>query len=55
MLYFGEKRWDYPKNLKELMDIPKKLNPYVNDYRINVCEISYLTDEEIFFREERIR
>lgn len=48
VLYFGtEKHWDKPKSIKELMDIPDYLEPYVSDYRINVFEIAWLTDEEI--------
>ena len=48
VLYFGtEKRWQYPQNLKALMDIPDGLEPYVNDYRIHVFEIAWLTDDQI--------
>ncbi len=48
VLYFGTaKRWQYPQNLKALMDIPDGLEPYVNDYHIHVFEIAWLTDEQI--------
>ena len=48
VLYFGtEKRWQYPQNLKALMDIPDGLESYVNDYHIHVFEIAWLTDEQI--------
>ena len=48
VLYFGtEKRWNYKKSIKELMDIPEELSPYVNDYKINVIEIAWLTEEQI--------
>lgn len=48
VLYFGyKKRWNKPLNLKACLDIPKKLLPYVNDYRINVFEIAYLSDEKV--------
>ena len=48
VLYFGtEKRWQYPQNLKALMDIPDGLGSYVNDYRIHVFEIAWLADEQI--------
>ena len=48
ILYFGtEKPWQYPQNLKALMDIPDGLEPYVNDYHIHVFEIAWLTDEQI--------
>lgn len=48
VLYFGtEQRWNYPKNLKEILNIPEGLEEYVNDFKINVFEIAWLTDEEI--------
>jgi hypothetical protein len=67
VLYFGtKKRWNTPRNLKELMDIPDGLGKYVNDYHINVVEVAWLTEEEIsrfhsdfrivanFFRNKRL-
>jgi hypothetical protein len=67
VLYFGtKKRWNTPRNLKELLDIPTGLDKYVNDYHINVIEVAWLTDEEIsrfqsdfrivanFFRNKRL-
>ena len=48
ILYFGtEKRWQFPQNLKALMDIPDGLESYVNDYRIHVFEVAWLADEQI--------
>ena len=48
VLYFGyKKRWDKPLNLKECFDIPKELEPYVSDYRVNLFEIAWLPDETI--------
>ena len=32
VLYFGEKHWCKERNIKSLMNIPKELDPYVNDY-----------------------
>ena len=46
VLYFGyEKRWDKPLSLKDRFDIPKELEPYFNDYRVNLFEIAWLPDE----------
>jgi len=43
ILYFGyTKPWDKPKSLLDRLDIPEKLKPYVNDYKINLFEIAYL-------------
>lgn len=47
VLYFGEQRWDKNKTLYEGMIVPEYLEPYVNDYRINVYEIAYLTGEQV--------
>ena len=48
VLYFGtEKHWNYPRNLKELMNIPNELDPYVNNYQIHVFEIAWLPEWQI--------
>lgn len=47
VLYFGKDRWNMPVNLKETIEINKELEYYVSDYRINVFEISWLTEEQI--------
>lgn len=47
VLYFGERHWDKNKTLYEGMIVPKYLEPYVNDYKINVYEIAYLTEEQV--------
>ena len=48
VLYFGNAHWNKPKTLKELFgDYPEELDEYVNDYKIHVFEIAWLTDEEI--------
>ena len=48
VLYFGtETRWNKPKNIKSLIEIPKWLDSYVEDYRIIVFEIEWLSEEEL--------
>ena len=47
VLYFGEKHWCKERNIKSLMNIPKELDPYVNDYKMEVFEIAWLTDEQL--------
>lgn len=48
VLYFGtETRWNKPTNIKALMDIPRWLDPYVTDYKINVFEIAWLSEKEL--------
>lgn len=49
ILYFGESRWNAPKKLIDLFEgeIPEDLTEFINDYKINVFEVAWLTDEEI--------
>lgn len=47
VLYFGNDHWTAPKNVKDLLDIPVGLADFVNDYRIHVFEIAWLTDAQI--------
>lgn len=48
VLYFGYKsHWNKPLSLKDCFDIPERLKPYVSDYRINLFEIAWLSDETI--------
>ena len=48
VLYFGtEERWNRHLSIKECLDIPKDLEEYVNDYRIHVIEVAWLTDEQL--------
>ena len=67
VLYFGTKqRWTAPKSLKEILDIPDGLGSFVNDYKIHVFEVAWLSDEQIanmrsdfkvvaqFFRDKRL-
>ena len=48
VLYFGTKRnWKHYRFLKEVITIPVELEPFVNDYKINVFELAWLSDEQI--------
>lgn len=47
VLYFGMGRWNKAKSLYEALDISDEWKPYVNDYKINLFEIAYLTDEQV--------
>lgn len=48
VLYFGyEHHWSAPLNLKNCFDIPKRFEPYISDYKINLFEIAWLPDETI--------
>ena len=47
VLYFGEEPWGPNRKLSDIMDIPEGMEPYFNDYKLNVFEIAFLTDEQI--------
>ena len=47
VLYFGLDRWSGPLSLKDCLDIPEQFKPYVNDYKMNLFEIAWLTPEQV--------
>ena len=47
VLYYGQEPWNAPISLKERLVIPKELNKYVSDYRINVFDIAHMSTAEI--------
>ena len=48
VLYFGtDRHWSSRKKIKELMEIPRCLDMYVNDYQMHVFEVAWLTEEQI--------
>ncbi len=48
VLYFGyDRHWKTPRTLFECLEIPEAIRPYVNDYRMNLYEIAYLSDEQV--------
>ena len=36
-----------PLQLLEKLALPEKLDPYVNDYKVNLFEVAWLTDEQV--------
>ena len=48
VLYFGTKRhWNKNRSLKEVITIPDELEKFVSDYKINVFELAWLSDQQI--------
>lgn len=47
VLYFGDGEWNRSKTLLGCLNVPDRLKPYVSDYKMNLFEISKLTDEQI--------
>lgn len=38
-VYYGEKEWDGPFSLTDMLEIPEKLKPLVSDYRMNLLQL----------------
>ena len=67
VLYFGtEHHWNESDTLKKVLNVPEKLEAFVNDYKIHIFEIAWLSEEQInlmtsdfkiiarFFRDKRL-
>lgn len=38
-VYYGEKAWDGPFALTDMLNIPEKLQPIINDYKMNLIQV----------------
>lgn len=47
VLNFGDKQWNEAKSLHEMMRLPEKMKKYVEDYKIRVYDIAFLSDNII--------
>ena len=47
VLYFGTTPWNEPTTLYETFEVLDELKPYVNDYKINLFQIAFLSDEKV--------
>lgn len=48
VLYFGyEQHWNKPSALLDCLYIPVELKPFVSDYKINIFEIAWLSDDKL--------
>lgn len=47
VLYFGFDKWNYGTSLYDAVSISDEWKPFVNDYKINLFEIAYLTPEQV--------
>ena len=47
VLNFSDRRWNKPKSLFGMMNIPAELKKYVQNYKIKVYDIAFLEDEVI--------
>ncbi len=47
VLYFGDKRWNVSRSLEDTFKKKNNIDNELNNYKINVFEIAYLTEEQI--------
>ncbi len=47
VLNFGNQKWSSAKSLHEMMRLPEELKPYIEDYKIRVYDIAFLSDNVI--------
>lgn len=47
VLYFGMDRWNSATSLYDAVSMPEEMRAYINDYKIHVFEVAYLTEEQI--------
>ena len=47
VLYFGSSHWGKNRTLYDAVHVPEVFRTFVNDYRINIFEISFLPEEAI--------
>ena len=47
VLYFGDGPWGKNRTLYDAIDVPEEFMPFVSDYKINVFEISHLSEEAV--------
>ena len=47
ILYFGNGHWDTSKELRDTFAKKGNVEKYANNYKLNVFEIAYLTEEQI--------
>lgn len=47
VLYYGTTKWKSPKNLKGVIHMNAQIEPFVNDYKVNVFNIAFLDEETL--------
>lgn len=47
VMYFGTEKWNKPLTLYDMMDVPEKLRPFVNDYKINLVQVAHLDEADL--------
>ncbi len=47
VVYHGRTEWKIPLSLRELLDTPQEMAPFVPDYRYWLCDLGQYSDEDI--------
>ena len=54
VIYFGEKAWDGPRSLYDMLDMDKRLEPYIYNYKLNLMDYHDYENYDAFQDECRI-
>lgn len=38
-VYYGEREWDVPLSLKDMLEIPEEVKPLITDYKMNLIQV----------------
>ena len=52
-LYTGPDKWKKPRRIKEMMSVSKRLDQFINDWKILVVDIKLLNERKISCRKLR--
>lgn len=47
VVYYGETEWQKPRDLYDMLDMPKELEKFIPNFPINVIDVRHLSGEEI--------
>ena len=47
VVYFGTSFWNYEPDFYKYLDLPENLESFVDNIRLNIVQLAFLTDEEI--------
>ena len=47
VIYFGKGKWGKNKSLYDVLNIPNKLKPFINNYKILVLEVDQMTEDQV--------
>lgn len=52
-VYYGEREWDGPFSLTDMLDIPERMKPVVNNYKMNLIQVR--NSEQFLFHNQDVQ